>query len=533
MNFRYRSIILWLLPLFTSLAIQGISFGWNRVVFSNAIENLLTVLILISVLLLVKTKLAKLLSPAFYVLWTLSCLVESIYYYVFKSNLSASSIYILLETNLAESKEFVEFYLNPSIVLMIVGFLIFILLFLLKKRTLKDNHFSFIHKIGIAMVPILSACFLLISGFIKYNFVALTLKSVKDYVYEYKKIDSFGIDKSIAEIENFQFQEKYEKATFVFVLGESTTRNRLSLYGYSRNTTPYLKSIENELLVYTDVISPNAYTIGSLRKILTANGLNNDDDFSIIQLMNQAGFKTFWLSNQRPIGKYESLITKIASASDVYQIKNTSVDGSITPYDEVLLPLIDDALKDKANLKFIVIHPLGTHMQYMDRYPKDFDKFKGKSTSSFNNYRAHELSNAYDNALLYHDSFLENIHKQLKALEEPSYMIYFSDHGEEVFTDIDFAGHTDDNPTAPMYEVPYFLWMNSSFQDLSKIIFDAERPYNLTDFIHSFSELNSIQFKGFNSKKSIFSKDFKPKKRIISNGIDFDLYFERQKDSMN
>jgi heptose-I-phosphate ethanolaminephosphotransferase len=61
--------------------------------------------------------------------------------------------------------------------------------------------------------------------------------------------------------------------------------------------------------------------------------------------------------------------------------------------------------------------------------------------------------------------------------------------------------------------------MNSSFQDLSNFEFDADRPYNLTDFIHSFSELNSIRFKGFDSKKSIFSEDFESVSRKV--GQDF------------
>lgn len=526
MKINLKAFLIWLLPLIVSLFIQGFSFGWNRVVLGNALENFFTLLILISILLLFKHRTGRVLQYIFYVFWCLSCLIETIYYFIFKANLSASSIYILLETNLAESKEFLEFYLNPIILIMVLGYLFFIVIFFLWKPIFAVNTSNFKRKLPWLFILISSAFFLFQTGFIQYNFAYLTLKSIKEYAQDYKKIESFTIDQPKVDIEGFKFNDSLKKATYVFILGESTTRNRLSIYGYSRNTTPYLKSIESDLLIYDNVVSPNAFTIGSLEKVLTLNGLNSKNDFSIIQLMNKAGFKTFWLSNQRPIGKYESLVTKIASASDTYQIKNTALDGSITPYDEVLIPLLDEALEDEAPLKFIVLHPLGTHMKYSDRYPDSFHKFVGQSFSNFNHSRAHELSNAYDNSIVYHDYFLKEVHQRLISLEEPSYMLYLSDHGEEVFTDIDFAGHLDDNPTKSMYEIPFFLWMNPKFKKLKSINFKLNSPYTIKYFMHSFADLNSIQFNDYNPKKSIFSKHFEASKRIIGNDIDFDLYFE-------
>ncbi|MBZ9786318.1 sulfatase-like hydrolase/transferase [Psychroflexus sp. CAK57W] len=526
MKVNLKHYIIWLTPLIVSLLIQGFSFGWNRVVLGNALENFCALLILVSISLLFKPWLGRIFQYVFFVFWSLSCLIETIYYFIFKANLSASSIYVLLETNLAESNEFIEFYLNPAILIMIIGYLFFIVLFFLWRPILVVYGSTFKRRIPPVLIIIFSVFFLFQTGFIQYNFAYLTLKSITEYIEEYKKIESFNIDRPKVDIEGFRFNDSIKRATYVFILGESTTRNRLSIYGYSRNTTPYLQSIKSDLLIYDNVISPNAFTIGSLEKVLTLNGLSSENDFSIIQLMNQAGFKTFWLSNQRPIGEYESLVTKIASASDTYQIKNTALDGSITPYDEVLIPLLEEALEDEAPLKFIVLHPLGTHMKYSDRYPDSFNKFKGQSFSNFNHSRAHELSNAYDNSIVYHDYFLKKVHQKLISLEEPSYLLYLSDHGEEVFTEIDFAGHIDDNPTKSMYEIPFFLWMNPEFEKVKSIGFNLSRPYTIKHFMHSFSDLNGIRFKTFNPEKSIFSKDYKTPKRIIGDKLDFDTYFK-------
>lgn len=57
----------------------------------------------------------------------------------------------------------------------------------------------------------------------------------------------------------------------VFILGESTSKGHMSLYGYPLETTPKMdkKAKNNELYVFKDVISPHAYTIGSLREVFT------------------------------------------------------------------------------------------------------------------------------------------------------------------------------------------------------------------------------------------------------------------------
>jgi heptose-I-phosphate ethanolaminephosphotransferase len=533
MKISLKSLFYWFLPMLTSLIIQGFNFGWNKVVLKNSLENILTIVILISFFLLFNFKTRKILQYIFYFLWTLSCLIETIYFYIFKANLSASSIYILLETNLAESKEFLEFYLNPSIVLIIITFSSFIFFFFYYQRIIKFEIPPIRIKILALSTFLFSSFYLSKSGYSQYNFAFLAVKSTREYIQEYIKIESYQIGEHLVDIEDFIYKGTTDSATFVLVLGESTTRKRLSLYGYSRNTTPYIKSLKNDLLVYEDVISSNAYTIGSLRNSLTLNGLQDENDFSIIQLMNKAGFKTFWLSNQRPIGKYESLVTKIASASDNYLIKNTAIDGNITPFDQVLIPHFKEALKDKAALKFIVIHPLGTHMDYTHRYPESFNLFSGLSTSNFDNARAHELSNAYDNAVLYHDFLLKQLHEELMTLKEPAYMLYLSDHGEEVFNDINFAGHLDDNPTSSMYEIPFFLWMNASFKKEISIDFNPKRPYSIKDFMHSFADLNQIRFKAYKSEKSIFSKDFKPVKRIIGQRLDYDAYFKSKIDNLH
>jgi len=243
--------------------------------------------------------------------------------------------------------------------------------------------------------------------------------------------------------------------------------------------------------------------------------------------MNQAGFKTFWLSNQMPIGIYETLLTKLSKASDKYVYTNTTRWSFVTPFDEVLLPHLDEALKDPATHKFIVIHLLATHSNYGLRYPKEFDVFKTEPSTAFPSEESFKVINEYHNSIFYVDFILDQIIEKTKSKDEKSYVLYFSDHGEEVYVDKNFKGHNDsDIPTKSMYEIPFFVWTSDEFDSSYTFDYDPERLYVLDDLMHSLSDFSQINFLKFERSKSIFSKDFQPKPRIIGNKIDYDKFFK-------
>jgi len=517
-----KALIFWLSLLLLSLAVQAYGFGFNYILFRNFIENSALLIMLLSFSLIFNKSWKKIIQYIGYIVFWANGLFESLYYSLFKANISASSIFILLETNLAEAKEFVEFYYNPFILFVVIIFSVQLILFFKERPVFSIPKRVFFQKTYYALSILIILGLMIYKDFQRYNFLYLSVDSVFEYIEEQKKMNQFEIDRSIADIEGFEVFRKVDTATYVLIIGESTTRYRMSLYGYERNTTPFLDSLKPELWKYDDVISSHAFTIGALRDALVINGLQSKDDFSIIQLMNQAGFKTYWISNQRPIGEYESLVTKIAMSSDIYITKNTALDGSITPKDEILIPELKKILNEDAPKKFIVIHPLGTHMGYKDRYPSAFEKFKGNSPSKFNHPVALERSNTYDNAILYHDYFLKQIHREISKLVHPAYYLYFSDHGEEVYESIDFSGHAEENPTKSMFDVPFFIWMNNEFKSNFKHPYIKSNPYKLDHFLHTFSELNGIKFKDFDTTKSIFYLQDISKRRRVGLGQYYD-----------
>ncbi len=313
------------------------------------------------------------------------------------------------------------------------------------------------------------------------------------------------------------------QATYVIVIGESTTRRNLQLYGYDRETNPLLSEIKEELIIFDSVISPHVHTITAMDKIMTLQSFERpkvDPNVSIVQLANQAGYKTFWLSNQRAVGVFESIPTIIGSAADERYFLNGNAYNDVA-YDEILLPKYEEILADTTAHKMIFVHLMGTHVGYDKRYPKDYNHFKGQRKNK--DEKASEYINQYDNAVRYNDWILKQLIEALRKKSGDRYLLYLSDHGDDVFEEQNGIGHNEYNATRPMFEVPFILWsLNDQIHLFSDALNIENRRYSLEDFVHSFADLAALKFDGYDSTKSLFNVEFVPKKRIIKDTIDYD-----------
>lgn len=111
--------------------------------------------------------------------------------------------------------------------------------------------------------------------------------------------------------------------TLVLVIGESTTSSRMSLYGYGRQTTPRLDALRKSdpnLVVFNDVVTSRPYTIEILQQALTFADEQQPDLYlskpSLMNMMKQAGYKTFWITNQQTMTKRNTLLTVFSQQTD-------------------------------------------------------------------------------------------------------------------------------------------------------------------------------------------------------------------------
>ena len=122
-------------------------------------------------------------------------------------------------------------------------------------------------------------------------------------------------------------------------------------------------------------------------------------------------------------------------------------------------------IKDK-NKKLLIFHSYAGHGPYKNALP---EKFKIKIDNFFKNKKKKAIfgnvnTNVqnvedYDMAISYIDSNLNNVINDLNKSEFPKILIYYSDHGESVYTG---RGHDSSRYVHEMSRVPLILYFNSA-----------------------------------------------------------------------
>ena len=246
-----------------------------------------------------------------------------------------------------------------------------------------------------------------------------------------------------------------EPGVYVLVIGESATRDHLGAYGYSRDTTPWLSSVlqDENLYLFSKAYSCHPTTGQALSYALTAKNQYNGRPFeiapSLLEVVHAAGGHTAWLSNQAHFGAYEVPVAVIADEAEQQVWANPNSDLSrMVFYDEVLAERLKEIKIQERML--IVIHLIGSHNSYIDRYPSAYNCFSNSSRSI----------DEYDNSILYTDAVLRKLWEVAKTLPNFQAMVYLSDHGEGV--DVGRMHSTTDFAWG-MVRIPFFVFVSPSF----------------------------------------------------------------------
>ena len=343
---------------------------------------------------------------------------------------------------------------------------------------------------------------------------------------------------AIAPLRNLTDAHAGQPSTLVLVIGESTNRQRMSLYGYPRQTTPELDKLRSQLQVFDNVVTPRPYTIEALQQVLTFADQENPERYlttpSLVSVMEQAGYKTYWITNQQTITKRNTMLTTFSKQADEQFYLNNNREQNARQYDGDVFAPFAKVLADPAPRKFIVVHLLGTHMSYQYRYPKDYEHFTDR-TGAPSHVSDDQLPtyNSYDNAVLYNDFVVSSLIKRFSATDPNGFLVYLADHGEAVFDAPKPAvlGRNEGAPTSPMYTIPFIVWNSPKWQagaprDVSQAL---KRPYSSSHFIHTWADMAGLRADEFEPSKSLISDTFKPHALLIGNPaqpkslIDFSL----------
>lgn len=465
------------------------------------------------------------------------------YFLIYHQELTQSLMFIIFESNQSESAEFIQNYLSIHVVL---GYLVFTLIPFLLWRNIKpyrDNKTpAYIASLVISTLIFITP----ISRAFEQHNVNAAFKNINrhlsvappwqlafgyaNYQRELKEIEKqlLNLDR-IPALSNLKETQKSLPTTVVLVIGESTTRVHMGLYGYARETTPKLSSIKNELRVFNHVFASRPNTIESLEQVLTFADQEHPDDYkttpSLIAMMKQAGYKTYWITNQQTLTKRNTMLTTFAKQADEQVFLNNARSQNSYSFDEKVLAPYSETLLKQDEKKLIVVHLLGTHMKYAYRYPDQYNFFKdakGLPAELASDADKVELVNSYDNAVLYNDYIVyELINRLKKTNNEQSALVYFSDHGEDVYDTPphDFKGRNEGAPTYPMYAVPFIVWHSDHWQGAEKLADSSilNRHYDNADFIYTWSDLMGLTYDEYRDDESVLSPSFVEDTILVGN----------------
>lgn len=451
---------------------------------------------------------------------------------VIKGPITASSLFVLLNTNLSEATDFVDLKADNSWILILPFVLIYIFGLVRWQKQQEKIKIDFVWTI----ILLYSVIFLTenaLNGRLVRKGIPPTEKALISF-YDEAKIYANLKKRSILPV-MVTDENSEERKIFVLILGESLNRNHLSLYGYKRETTPKLEK-RGDIIRYDDVVSPFSNTLNSVLSMLTESNLDNqfgfDSSLSLIDIFHSSGYKTFWISNQSPIGVWDNGVFNVAQTADVVNFVNQSSNSSFESlsqisYDERLFEPFKTVLKDSSAKKMIIIHLMGSHAGYSKRFPESFEKFKGETSER------ERIINDYDNSVFYNDFIIDSLISVLNQYlltnkDVSGSMIYISDHGENVFDENDMVGHdfAGKVPNANI-EIPMLVWLSPKFQKeypekLTVIEKNRNLPFLSDDLFYSILDLNGISYAGMKRERSIFNIKFdSTRMRILSNGQEY------------
>lgn len=321
---------------------------------------------------------------------------------------------------------------------------------------------------------------------------------------------------------------------YVLVIGESSRYDRWQLNGYHRETNPFLSQISSKQLIpFSNMITGVSATRLSVPVILSRKPTTKSlqagfSEKSILSAFKEAGFKTFWLSNQMSFGQFDTPVSVFAKEADVIQFLNFGGFTDQSSYDSVLLNPLNTAIKDPYPKKLIVLHSLGNHWNYSHRHPKEFDQWKpslfGVKNPNYTDIKIKTaLSNSYDNSILYTDWFLSKVINQLEKSAQISSLLYVSDHGQTLYDgdcDLAFHGHN----TIYEFHIPAFAWVSPQYQStfpnkVQQIIAHKNAKLTTENIFHSLLDMANIHYPKEQLKRSFVSPQFKYHQRYVdSNG---------------
>lgn len=386
-----------------------------------------------------------------------------------------------LSTNASETLELLNLYFYIYIFVALIGLYLINKKILVTQKSLPMKHYF------ILMLTL----FLLVFGLFKLNREALDefikhdtpkivptfiFPAISDYIIMLDR--KVKIDKKSISRE-FKLKEDFNDTIVIFVLGESARGDRFELNGYPKSTTPELLKQKN-IVSFKNVTSCDTSTLNSIPCLMmrVKHSAYNQEikESSFVEIFKDLGYQTYWFSRNSNQKRVDTFCQESQDCQYLYDLE----------YDNDLLVNLKSVINKDGNI-FVLLHTMGSHINYNIRVPKRYRKFQPLCESGVSNCTKEELDNSYDNSIYYTNIFLSKIIDTLS--NKNAILIYTSDHGESLGEDsyglMKHFGHSTPYRVAPkeQTDVPFILWFSDKYLENHKSL-NLEKMRKLENISH-------------------------------------------------
>lgn len=303
-------------------------------------------------------------------------------------------------------------------------------------------------------------------------------------------------------------------STIILVIGESASRDYMSAFtNYPKNATPWLREMSNHpnFLLFPNTYACKDQTVPVLEHALTEANQYNYKKFyescSIIDIAQKAGFKTYWFSNQGHIGSAETAITLVANTAD--KAEWTKQNLNQYQYDGALLENLKQVNPNENN--FIILHLMGSHFNFINRYPQNFAKFSASGK--------YDLIPNYLDSLSYTDFVLKQVLEYGKNNLNLDALVYFSDHATipDKRRSPNFSGFAN-------VRIPFFTYLSDEYiknnPDIYNNLKNNQNKYFTNDLIYDFMcGIFNVTSNHYDEKNSLTSQNYKFTKESLKTNL--------------
>ena len=255
----------------------------------------------------------------------------------------------------------------------------------------------------------------------------------------------------------------------ILVLGETSRAQNFSLGGYQRETNPRLK--QDDVIYFANTTSCGTATAVSVPCMFSnMPRAHYDEELAhhqegVLDILQRAGIRVLWNDND---GGCKGACDRVPhqNVTDL-NLTGQCIEGEC--YDEVLFHNLESYIDNLQQDGIIVLHTIGSHgPTYYNRYPAEFRKFTPTcDTNEIQSCSQQQLTNTYDNTILYIDYVVDKAIKLLQSKQDKftTSLVYLSDHGESLGEDgVYLHGLPWSIAPETQKHVPMLLWLSQDYQ---------------------------------------------------------------------